>query len=410
MSEDDELEPLITECPGCHTRFRVSEAVLARASGKVRCGACLTVFNGVEHLTLESAQLYADEDQARRALDDLLDELAGEGGAETGKARPGTEAPVPERLPTESAEPSRTLPPGPIFSGFEEPEPAGPQPGGSKGEPQPQAEPEPGPEPVPGTGPAEQETLNYAFQVLAESAADASGDGGAVVAGSQRETGSAAVKPDMAAASAGTAPPSAGATADAAANAPSSAATDTTTNAGANAAATAAEAEAPRPSVVFGEQRARRPLVWLAIVLGVVALVAQVLWYRFDDWARDPAWRGVYAPLCRVLGCELPVLRDRSKLTTRNLAVRTHPEIPDMLVVNAVIVNQAEFAQPFPVLELRFTTVRGILVAGRRFEPEEYLAGEAEGMDRIPPRTPVQVELTIEDPGPDAVNYFLRLL
>jgi hypothetical protein len=29
-------------------------------------------------------------------------------------------------------------------------------------------------------------------------------------------------------------------------------------------------------------------------------------------------------------------------------------------------------------------------------------------MTLIPPRTPVQVELTIDDPGPEAVNYFLQ--
>jgi predicted Zn finger-like uncharacterized protein len=75
---DDGLEPLITECPGCHTRFRVLESQLQTARGRVRCGACLTVFNGVEHLDWVSAQAFADEQQAERAMDALLDELAGD--------------------------------------------------------------------------------------------------------------------------------------------------------------------------------------------------------------------------------------------------------------------------------------------------------------------------------------------
>jgi hypothetical protein len=166
--------------------------------------------------------------------------------------------------------------------------------------------------------------------------------------------------------------------------------------------------EAERTRVTFGDLQPRRPLVWLGIFIGLLLLTAQVLWYQFDDWAKDPQWRGVYQPLCRVFGCELPQQRDRSLLTTRNLAVRTHPDKADTLLVNAVIVNQAEFAQPFPTLELRFTTVRGMLVAGRRFEPSEYLAGDGRDMTLIPPRTPVQVELTIDDPGPEAVNYFLQ--
>lgn len=36
---------IITECPACHTRFQVTQGQLKIASGKVRCGACLEVFN-----------------------------------------------------------------------------------------------------------------------------------------------------------------------------------------------------------------------------------------------------------------------------------------------------------------------------------------------------------------------------
>ena len=43
-----ESEPLIAECPSCQTRFRVTEEQLAVADGRVRCGACLAVFDGRE--------------------------------------------------------------------------------------------------------------------------------------------------------------------------------------------------------------------------------------------------------------------------------------------------------------------------------------------------------------------------
>jgi hypothetical protein len=103
------------------------------------------------------------------------------------------------------------------------------------------------------------------------------------------------------------------------------------------------------------------------------------------------------------------VQQDATLLNTRNLAVRSDPQQAGLLRVQAVIVNEADFPQPFPVLDLRFTTLRGVLVAGRRYQPAEYLSGDAAGMTLIPARTPVQVELGIEDPGPEAVNYFLRL-
>jgi len=382
---DDELEPLITECPNCHTRFRVAEAQLGRAGGKVRCGACLTVFHGVEHLTVESAQAYADDDQARQALDDVLDELAGEPTGPTGS---GVQA-VPAKRPAGAAAPvpfrERPRQAPPLFAGFEEPEE----------------------EPV-------EADITPTFQVVdgpadttSEAPADASKDVSTADAAATRR---AARKTGKAAAAAPPGDEPQAETAHEPGDARPTAAAREAHAAAADAAARtegAAAAADPEP-LMFGERPPRRPLVWVGIALGLVLLVAQVLWYRFDDWAKDPQWQRVYAPLCRVLGCELPQQRDRSLLVTRNLAVRTHPSEPDALQVNAMIVNRADFPQPFPDLELRFSTVRGTLVAGRRFEPAEYLGGDAAGMQMMPPRTPVQIELTMDDPGPEAVNYFLR--
>jgi hypothetical protein len=146
----------------------------------------------------------------------------------------------------------------------------------------------------------------------------------------------------------------------------------------------------------------------LAILAGLSALVAQIFWLQFEDWSRDPAIRPIYAVACDWLGCQLPVLRDVKKMATRNLVVRSHPDLSGALIVDAVIVNQAEFAQPYPVLELRFTSIDGNLVAGRRFQPAEYLSGELLGSTRMATLTPIRIELQIEDPGSEAVNYFLN--
>ena len=72
---DEDLEPLITRCPNCSTQFRVTESQLAAAGGRVRCGACLTVFEGTEHLILDEEATFSDGMEADAALDALLDEL-----------------------------------------------------------------------------------------------------------------------------------------------------------------------------------------------------------------------------------------------------------------------------------------------------------------------------------------------
>lgn len=40
---------IITRCPNCHARFRVTEGQLKLAEGQVRCGACLNVFSAIAH-------------------------------------------------------------------------------------------------------------------------------------------------------------------------------------------------------------------------------------------------------------------------------------------------------------------------------------------------------------------------
>jgi hypothetical protein len=146
----------------------------------------------------------------------------------------------------------------------------------------------------------------------------------------------------------------------------------------------------------------------LIILLGLSALVAEIFWLQFEGWSRDTAIRPIYAVACDWFGCQLPVLRDVEKMSTRNLVVRSHPDLSGALIVDAVIVNQADFAQPYPVLELRFTSIDGSLVAGRRFQPAEYLSGELLGSTQMATLTPIRIELQIEDPGGEAVNYFLN--
>jgi hypothetical protein len=148
---------------------------------------------------------------------------------------------------------------------------------------------------------------------------------------------------------------------------------------------------------------------WLipAVLLALVALAGQVLWFQFDRWSVDPQIRPVYASLCAPLGCELPPMRALDAFRTKDLVVRSHPDRPGALLVDAIIVNEAPFAQPFPELELRFSAIGGNLIAARRFSPREYLSGDAKGAKEIGARTPVHIALEIEDPGGDAVNYLI---
>ena len=87
-----ESEPLITECPSCRTRFRVTEEQLAVADGRVRCGACLAVFDGREGEVRDDEAAIAGD-----PVDVLLEiERTEEPASETDSAPEGEDPPQHE--------------------------------------------------------------------------------------------------------------------------------------------------------------------------------------------------------------------------------------------------------------------------------------------------------------------------
>jgi len=151
-----------------------------------------------------------------------------------------------------------------------------------------------------------------------------------------------------------------------------------------------------------------RWLGWgLLNLLGAAALAGQYLTYHFEELARQDQYRPWFEQLCPVIDCTLPSKVDISQIKSSNLVVRSHPEFSGALVVDAILYNRAPFAQPFPLLEMRFADINGQLLASRRFKPGEYLAGELAGQAEMPPQTPIHVSLDILDPGTQAVNYSL---
>ncbi|MGF6694465.1 putative Zn finger-like uncharacterized protein [Metapseudomonas resinovorans] len=159
-------------------------------------------------------------------------------------------------------------------------------------------------------------------------------------------------------------------------------------------------------------QESRRPwgrwIGWTLLNLfGAFALATQYVWYHFDELARQDQYRPWFQQVCPEIGCQLPSKVDIALIKSSNLVVRSHPEFSGALVVDAILYNRAAFAQPFPLLELRFADINGQLLASRRFKPGEYLSGELAGQAEMPPQTPIHISLDILDPGTKAVNYSL---
>lgn len=150
---------------------------------------------------------------------------------------------------------------------------------------------------------------------------------------------------------------------------------------------------------------------WLFMsFLATLALIYQILLYNFDSFSRKPDLRPYYQQACSIFGCELPTMEDLSKIKVQNMVVINHPNTPDMLLVDATLLNQADFEQAFPTLQLTFTNISNEIVSKMLFPADAYVGGELSGSQTMPTRHPIHITLEIADPGTDAVNYQISIV
>lgn len=151
-------------------------------------------------------------------------------------------------------------------------------------------------------------------------------------------------------------------------------------------------------------------LFTLGTLLLMVAGLAQYVYFNFDSVARTPQWRPLLEQVCAVLDCRLPTQTNLAAIIGTNLVVRSHPHEPNALVIDVILKNRAPFEQPFPAVYLSFHDTNGTLVAGRRFQPADYIHDPAIDVQRMPPETPIHLTLEIVDPGSRAAGYQIEFL
>ena len=140
----------------------------------------------------------------------------------------------------------------------------------------------------------------------------------------------------------------------------------------------------------------------------MLALITQIAWFGMPVYAKNSTLRPWYDKACELADCELPGLVDVRQFRTGNLILRKDVRNPSNLIVDAILINQANFEQPFPSLILEFRNLAGVLVADGLFNPAQYLNGEMTGVQLMPSKTPVHVSFSVVSPGADAVNYSIR--
>jgi predicted Zn finger-like uncharacterized protein len=153
-------------------------------------------------------------------------------------------------------------------------------------------------------------------------------------------------------------------------------------------------------------QRGRRTF-WgsMGAVLLILLAVLQMAWFGRNHLINYPGGYNLLVRLCAFSGCEPPTRRSPEQFTVVSRSMTSHPQQRDALLLSLRFANEAEFAQPFPLLQLSLFDTNERVIARRIFTPGEYLPATAGASGRIDPAQTIALQMALEDPG-DSVTGF----
>jgi predicted Zn finger-like uncharacterized protein len=161
------------------------------------------------------------------------------------------------------------------------------------------------------------------------------------------------------------------------------------------------------------ESRPKRRLAWaFGALLALVLLTAQAaLYFRTEIAVLLPETRVHLAAACLALKCELKLPRRPKLMAIESSDLQADGRRENVIVLNAVLRNQAQFAQEYPALELTLTDERDEAVARRVLLPADYLAGVAKEQvaQGIGAGTEIALRVFIDASGLRAIGYRMYL-
>ncbi len=166
---------------------------------------------------------------------------------------------------------------------------------------------------------------------------------------------------------------------------------------------------APRIGISTYSKRATLGYFALCLLL-IISIGLQIIHANRAQLIKYSELRPVINALCGLTNCPVPELRAPEQIDLVGRQLYTHPNIQQALMIQASMVNNAPYDQPYPLIELSLSDEQGHVVAMRHFSPDEYLAINEDPLSVMQPGNPVAINLEIQDPGKHALAYEFKFL
>jgi predicted Zn finger-like uncharacterized protein len=158
-------------------------------------------------------------------------------------------------------------------------------------------------------------------------------------------------------------------------------------------------------------QQRTRTIFWIIGIMLVTSLfLAQIMYFYSDDLSQNRLLRPLIVATCKPFKCKTSLLQDVSNIELADTQIRPHPKFKKALRINATLINRADFAQPYPLIEVTLTENSGRIIARKTFKPREYIRNLGKNNNKMPTNVSVRARLDVTSPGNRAQNYEIQLV
>ena len=156
-------------------------------------------------------------------------------------------------------------------------------------------------------------------------------------------------------------------------------------------------------------QQARHLLTFTAGALLIGTLSLQLLFHYSTRLSLNPNYRAAVELLCSQLNCRVAEFRNPRLVSVEAVSIQMHAPVTDAMTLEAILINHAPHAQPFPTITLLFKDIDGQIVAQRSFGPNQYLPERLSVVTAMQPSLAYQARLELVAPDQEAVSYSLTV-
>jgi len=158
--------------------------------------------------------------------------------------------------------------------------------------------------------------------------------------------------------------------------------------------------------------RRLHPLLSLLFILVLFSVsFLQLAYFRaFELTFAIPSATPYIEMFCEKVNCHYSGPLDKKKIQLLSRDVRVHPKEKKALLISAAMINNADFAQPYPNIKIRLSDISGNIVAERIFTSKTYIGSATNPFSLMKSKIPVHIKFEVVDPGKDAVNFEFSFL